>query len=817
MGQVFSILQGTNELQMFVIGTGNSNQPYTIGQLPPGGINALGFRSTDNFLYGINSASNHLFRIGQNAVSQDLGAINLDPALFYLAGDISPDGKYLVAIGSDAAGDDVSLSKIDLSAPGFPVQSIPVSGAGHLEDIVFDPFSTKIYGFDRDQQCVVTLDISTGIKNLFPKVEDGNWFYGMYFDAFGDLYAVGSTLYGIVDGFFSVNKNTGKEHRITTGPSTVVGDLAACPYSVEMKCTFDPAAALPCSDVTLEYRLVNGSNETLNGLEFRHALPAGFHFSGVLSNTFGALIDTMVVPGSLVIKPISLTPGQRMLKVTLHVDDLPKGVYSSQPEIQQLPAEYGLISLSDFTGEAGFEDSSLFRVTRYDQDTLSYHWFICHGEMLTLDATEFGAHINWNTGAVSQALVVDTGGVYSFKAGTVCEQVFVDHEVTSASCPYTISVDHLFVPDTSFACSDLIFRFILKNDSGEPRFNISFQDTFPPGFTFVRVESDLLGGKVLQDSGAAVVVIQGMTLPVGRDTLDVLVHAGDIAPGKYHSRAFLRNLPVLMGPIRLSDNPLTFPFDSSVLVVRGALSDTLYKDTVVCANAPTILDATDLGKTFLWDNGSSLPLRTVDSPGLYSLLVFDGCEPAEIYWNVAPAPLLMIHPPPDTSIHQGESIALKSWVDNLGDSLFVSWMDPFGNSLSCVSCLSPLASPLESADYQLIAANELCSDTVHVHVSVDDSRRVFAPQIFSPNDDGQNDYFFLQSPDYGLIKKMVIYDRWGNLCFEIKGQLLNSSTTYWDGFVNGKPPTPGVYIWLAEIEFVDGSSRFFTGDVSVFR
>ena len=51
-------------------------------------------------------------------------------------------------------------------------------------------------------------------------------------------------------------------------------------------------------------------------------------------------------------------------------------------------------------------------------------------------------------------------------------------------------------------------------------------------------------------------------------------------------------------------------------------------------------------------------------------------------------------------------------------------------------------------------------------MEVDINRRLYAPNAFSPNDDGDNDYFFLQCPDVAALQFLKVFDRWGNLVFE---------------------------------------------------
>ena len=64
---------------------------------------------------------------------------------------------------------------------------------------------------------------------------------------------------------------------------------------------------------------------------------------------------------------------------------------------------------------------------------------------------------------------------------------------------------------------------------------------------------------------------------------------------------------------------------------------------------------------------------------------------------------------------------------------------------------------------------------------------------------------------------MVVFDRWGVPVFEAENILLNEVSSGWDGEIKGNESNSGVYIWQAEIEFLDGDTKVFTGDVTLLR
>ena len=817
-GQVFLSLQNNNEVVEMVVNP-SSNVPEFSATYPLPNIvlDAIGYRKTDNLLYGINLSDNHLFKVGTDGISQDMGAPPLNNSLRYLAGDVSPDGKELVSIGSNGTQNDVHLAKTNLENGSFSTVFIPLIGISFLADVAFDPYTGLLYGYDKANRNVVKVNTATGAVTVLHQLGTEYDISGLYFDAFGQLHGYGRAVYGIVDGFFDIDKDTGVETLRATGPASVLTDAASCPFSVEIKAGFEPNQTLPCTEVLMNYTIANGSGEPWQGVNFVYDLPPGFYLSNVYANPFGIPVDTTGTPGTLRLENLNLPPGLKSLSFKIKVGDIPKGIYKSQPYLENLSQLYGLISIADNPVTPGFEDSTTLKVNRFDEDSLFFDWLVCHGESLTFDASEYGNSFTWNDGSTTSQYQVTQGGIYTLDIGSSCEQLVVKHEVTSTSCPFTIALFQLFEPDSLFACNDAIFRFILKNDSGEKRENLFLTETLPDGFTFEGIAQNPCGGNVKDGLPPNIFTLENMTLAVGADTLDILVHVGDVPPSHYRFKAVLGGLPQLMGPIRYSDDPATLFADSSTLVILGTLDDTLLLDTVICLKEDLVLDASNFGNLFLWEDGSTGPKFMVEKPGLYHVTLFDGCEPVEIYWEVAAANSITVDSMAAVNIHQGEEIVLTPLIQNQEDSLFISWTDPIGNTLSCLDCPKPVAMPLQSTSYTIRVSNTVCSDSAMIELLVDDSRRIYAPTAFSPNGDGINDYFYLQSPDFGVLHSLQINGRWGNQVFYSESSFLNEATSGWDGQVKGMDSLPGTYLWQAMIEFVDGEKAIFSGEVNVIR
>jgi gliding motility-associated-like protein len=67
------------------------------------------------------------------------------------------------------------------------------------------------------------------------------------------------------------------------------------------------------------------------------------------------------------------------------------------------------------------------------------------------------------------------------------------------------------------------------------------------------------------------------------------------------------------------------------------------------------------------------------------------------------------------------------------------------------------------------------------------------------------------------VRRIQIYDRWGEMVYKGEDLTLNDETAGWDGSYRGQPLNPGVFIYLAEVEFIDSSVLQFEGDITLIR
>ena len=121
-------------------------------------------------------------------------------------------------------------------------------------------------------------------------------------------------------------------------------------------------------------------------------------------------------------------------------------------------------------------------------------------------------------------------------------------------------------------------------------------------------------------------------------------------------------------------------------------------------------------------------------------------------------------------------------------------------------------------DFSVMISEGSCTDEDFLSVLINKNRDVFFPNAFSPNDDGLNDVFTaFAGSNVAQVKSLLVFDRWGDIVFEYYQFPPNDFTWGWDGKHRGQALGPGVFTWFSEIEFLDGETMLFKGDVVLVK
>ncbi|WP_113922726.1 PKD domain-containing protein [Cognataquiflexum aquatile] len=210
--------------------------------------------------------------------------------------------------------------------------------------------------------------------------------------------------------------------------------------------------------------------------------------------------------------------------------------------------------------------------------------------------------------------------------------------------------------------------------------------------------------------------------------------------------------------------------------------------------------------TIQWSGGevSNNGLKMItQQPGLYILTIRDGagCEYRESY-EVDNTNVVIDATIQSSGIDQNGSflVGIPITFQNRSVGNIISYFWDFGDGNSS-SEISPTHTYLKPGKYtiKLQAIDEYgCIQEIEKTIEITDYFLV-VPNVFSPNGDGINDYFF---PKFVNVTKLEfwILNKWGETIFYTED--INSQG--WDGKVSGDFAMPGNYVYRLKYETVDG-------------
>jgi len=113
--------------------------------------------------------------------------------------------------------------------------------------------------------------------------------------------------------------------------------------------------------------------------------------------------------------------------------------------------------------------------------------------------------------------------------------------------------------------------------------------------------------------------------------------------------------------------------------------------------------------------------------------------------------------------------------------------------------------------------SNICSDSTVVFAIKITDLKVFIPNLFTPNNDGKNDIFYVRgNPAKFNQVQMRIFDSWGNLIYEAIGKVDDKSIG-WNGTSKGKSQPAGEYIYVMKIVANSGNTEVIKGIINLAR
>ena len=205
--------------------------------------------------------------------------------------------------------------------------------------------------------------------------------------------------------------------------------------------------------------------------------------------------------------------------------------------------------------------------------------------------------------------------------------------------------------------------------------------------------------------------------------------------------------------------------------------------------------------------------------GTYLLALQDanGCKLDSLVAITEPGQL-QVELGPDIRVSLGEYATVTSQITSTVGVQSVIWNYAPGCTDSIPYCKTFTYRPFDTYRHRItVVDNNGCEARDEVLVIVKKARQVYVPNIFNPNSSENYVVTVFAGIDVAKINSFFVFDRWGEEVFEAIDFLPNDFSKGWDGKTNGENAQLGVYVWYCEVEFIDGETKLFKGDVTLIR
>jgi len=248
---------------------------------------------------------------------------------------------------------------------------------------------------------------------------------------------------------------------------------------------------------------------------------------------------------------------------------------------------------------------------------------------------------------------------------------------------------------------------------------------------------------------------------------------------------------------------------------------TVSENDTICEGESAQLSASG-GQQYQWSPATGMsnsttanPVVTPEATTTYTVVIKQG----DCFTDTSNV-TVVVHPKPTVNAGEDQKIIAGASVNlfaNATHADFYSW-SPTAD-LSCADCMNPTATPKETTTFKVTASNSYgckAEDDVTIFVVCDNSQ-IFLPNTFTPNGDGNNDYFYPQGRGLSIIHRFRIYSRWGELLYEVQNIQPNDELKGWDGTYKGEQLKPDVYVYIIDATCFSGAPMQIKGDISLIR
>ena len=446
---------------------------------------------------------------------------------------------------------------------------------------------------------------------------------------------------------------------------------------------------------------------------------------------------------------------------------------------------------------------------------------ICSGQTITVIASGATTY-SWNTGETSNSLIASptASTIYSV-TGTALGCSSINTATIIVNPSPTISVNSTSIcagqTATLIASGALSYTW----DTG---ITTNYLVASPTSSTIYTVTGTSFGCSV--SNSATVTVNPTPTITVNSTTICAGQTATIIASGasSYLWSTGSTNNSLIVSPTSTTNYTVTGTLlgcvsSTFLSITTSTIADVNISSTstvIPCSTNSLILTASSVSGgpySYQW----LLPSGTgntygVSNAGTYTVIATNstnGCT-ATATQNVS-------HETIDVSfiadVYEGLAPLIVNFTNTSINTGAVTYLWDFGNSSSSFSTTTTTYITQGTYMVVLTATNGFCVDSAVKYINVEVPSVLTIPNVITPNGDGNNDVFYLNTFNIGQIS-MSVFDRWGLLMFE------NTDTgkMSWDGKnKSGNIVNDGIYFYTIKATGLDKAHYERKGTISVFK
>jgi gliding motility-associated-like protein len=433
---------------------------------------------------------------------------------------------------------------------------------------------------------------------------------------------------------------------------------------------------------------------------------------------------------------------------------------------------------------------------------------LCNGQSLVLQATNPNSNYLWQDGATTPTYTVQQAGSYWVQVSNSCG-VFRD----------TIQVNYAPAPNVNLGSDTLVCAgqsiTLQAFNTGatylwQDGTTNAFYSPTVGGIYWVQVS---IGGCKISDT-VIVNFIPSPVVQLGNDTIlcegsSLFLNASTTGATNYIWNTGSQSNTLLVtqsGLYSVTVNTTCGNVTDQINInFRAVPQVTLGDDITLCSGNSLTLDATTANVTsYRWNDGLTLPERTISAGGLYWVEISDGFCTDRDSILINQINNLQVFLGDDTILCKGQKLSLDASYANAT----YLWQD---NSIGSMYTIQ------EPGIYWVKVSVDPCftADTIQVNYYDQPCTCLLQmPNAFSPNNDRLNDEFKWVS-NGGLIelKEMIIYSRWGDIAFQARNVFDG-----WDGKIKGVDAPIGTYFYYVKYRCSYSNQEYvLKGDVTLIR